>query len=72
MLLESVTKYRTESEEEAKNLIERFRAEAAQKHYTIKKIGYEYRVKKASGEIAAEAWIVTVTQIFNDLWEGLI
>ena len=34
--------------------------------------GYEYKTKKAKGEIIAEAWIVSITQIFGDIWEDLV
>lgn len=69
MLLEETSKYRVESEEGAKDLIEMFRKEALEKGYVIKKAGYEYKVKKAKGEIIGEVWVVTVTQVFNGLWE---
>lgn len=69
MLLEETSKYRVESEEGAKDLIEKFRKEALERGYVIKKAGYEYKVKKAKGEIIGEVWVVTVTQVFNGLWE---
>ena len=32
----------------------------------------EYKTKKAKGQIIAEAWIVSITQIFGDIWEDLV
>ena len=50
-------------------MIETFRAQAIEKGYTVKKTGYEYKVKKAKGEVIGERWVVSVTQVFNTLWE---
>jgi hypothetical protein len=72
MLLETTQKYRVDSEEQAKDLIEQFRAQAREKGYVVKKAGYEYKTKKAKGEVIAEAWVVSVTQVFGELWEDLV
>jgi hypothetical protein len=69
MLLETTQKYAVDSEVSAKDMIEAFRAEAETKGYTVKKAGYEYKVKKAKGEIIGERWVVSVTQVFGTLWE---
>ena len=71
MLLEVTTKMRVDSEEKAKEVIESYRKEAADKGYVIKKAGYERKEKKAKGEVIAERWVVTVTQTFGALWEDL-
>ncbi len=72
MLLETVSKYRADSENQAKEMIEKFREEAAQKGYIVKKAGFEYKTKKSKGEIIAEVWVVTITQVFADVWEDLV
>lgn len=69
MLLETTSKYRANSEIEAKDMIEEFRTNAEKNGYVVKKAGYEYKTKKAKGEIIGEAWIVSVTQVFGSLWE---
>ena len=69
MLLETTQKYAVDSEVKAKDMIEAFRAQAIEKGYTVKKAGYEYKVKKAKGEIIGERWVVSVTQVFSILWE---
>lgn len=71
MLLETTSKYRVDTEAEAKEQIENFRQEAAKKGYIVKKAGYERKEKKAKGEVIATTFIVSVTQIFGSLWEDL-
>lgn len=71
MLLETVSKFKAVTEIEAKDMIEQFRQEASKKGYTLKKAGYEYKTKKSKGEIIAECWVVTISQIFGGLWEDL-
>lgn len=72
MLLETVSKYRADSENQAKEMIEKFREEAAIKGYIVKKAGFEYKTKKAKGEVISEAWVVSITQVFGDIWEDLV
>lgn len=67
-LIETTQKYVCYTEIEAKDMIERFRAEANSKGYIVKKAGYEYKTKKSKGEIIGEAWIVSVTQVFGTIW----
>lgn len=66
--LKATEEYRAESELEAKDAMERFREEAREKGYSIGKCGYTYKNKKSKGEIIDEAWIVSVTKIFGDIW----
>lgn len=72
MLIETTSKYRASSEVAAKDMIESFRAQAKEKGYVVKKAGYEYKTKKAKGEIIAECWVVSITQVFGDIWEDLV
>lgn len=72
MLLETTSKIRVNTEEDAQIMIEKFRSEAAQKHYIIKKASYERKEKKAKGEVIAEVFVVSITQVFNELWEDII
>lgn len=67
--LEVQEKYKAYSEEEAKDFIETQRAASAVDGYILKKAGYEYKTKKAKGEIIDQAWITTTVKIFNDIWE---
>lgn len=72
MLLETTSKYRADDEVAAKDMIEKFRVEAEEKGYTVKKAGYERKVKKAKGEVIAETFLVSITQVFGDIWEDIV
>lgn len=67
--LETTFKKRAYSEEEAKEFLNTFIANAREKGYTVGTNGYKYKCKKAKGEIVAEAWICTCTAIYNDVWD---
>ena len=69
IMLEKTTKYRCDTEEDAKMEIENFRVDAKEKGYLIKKIGYEYKEKKSKGEVIDIAYILSVTQIFANVWD---
>ena len=67
--LEHGVKIRTESENEAKDVIESLKHDAEDKGFYVKKAGYEYKNKKAKGEIVDEAWVVTATIVHGTLWD---
>ena len=67
--LKMTEEYRTDSEIEAKETMERFRAEAKEKGYHINKMGYTYKNKKAKGDIIDEAWVVSITKEYSSVWE---
>jgi hypothetical protein len=71
MVLETTIKWCVRDEDEAKKLIEKIRSEGANNGYYVKKAGYERKTKKAKGEIIAEAFVVTITEVFHELWEEL-
>lgn len=66
--LETVEKYRVETEEEAKAVMEQFREDARSKGYLVKKSGYEKKEKKAKGEIVDQGYLVSVTKVFDTFW----
>ena len=70
-LLKQTIETRTDSENEAKELIEIYRKEAGEKGYTIGSAGYTYKTKKSKGEIIDEAYVVKVVQSFSGIWEDL-
>ncbi len=61
--------YRAYSEQEAIDAIEAARAHQADEKYTLGANGYKYKTKKSKGEIIGEAWIVSVTKIFDEIWD---
>lgn len=68
-LVETTQKFVVNTEIEARDAIEGFRAEAKQKGYSVKKASYEHKTKKSKGAIIDECWVVTVIEIFGGLWE---
>lgn len=70
-LIENTMKFCADTENEAKALIEKYREEAGEKGYILKKAGYEYKTKKAKGEIIGEAWLTSVTLVYGELWETI-
>jgi len=69
--LKITEEFKVYSEDEAIQAIEQLRANQAKEGYTLGANGYKYKTKKAKGEIVGEAWIVTATKIFGDVWEDL-
>ena len=69
--LKITEEFKVYSEEEAIQAIEQLRANQSKEGYTLGANGYKYKTKKAKGEIVGEAWIVTATKIFGDVWEDL-
>ena len=69
--LKATEEFKTYSEEEAIKAIEEMRANQAKENYVLGASGYKYKTKKAKGEVIGEAWIVTVTKIYGDIWEDL-
>ncbi|MGI6124854.1 MAG: hypothetical protein ACOYIG_11860 [Acetivibrionales bacterium] len=70
-LIKQTIETRTDSENEAKELIETYRKEAGEKGYTIGSAGYTYKTRKSKGKIIDEAYVVKVIQVFGGLWEEL-
>ena len=60
---------RAYTEEEAKEFLDTFRAEANEKGYLVGANGYTYKSKKAKGEIVDEAWVCKCTAIYNEVWD---
>lgn len=56
------------TEDEAKNIIDNFKAAAHSEGYVVKSAGYAYKTKKAKGVIVAEAWVVKCVAIYNEIW----
>ncbi len=69
ILLKQTDEIRANSEEEAKAIMEHFRADAKEKGYTLGASGYTYKTKKAKGEIIDEAWVVKVVKVIGGVWD---
>ena len=71
MLLETTYKHRADDEVAAKNMIEKYRAEAEDKGYVVKKASYTRKDKKSKGEIIATKFLVEVVLTYFDIWDNL-
>lgn len=60
-LLTETKTMRVENEDEALNLIEKFKKEASANNYEVTKSSYAMKTKKSKGEIIEMWYIVTVT-----------
>lgn len=68
-LLKETIELRADTEFEAKEVIENYRKEAAEKGYTIGAAGYTYKTKKSKGDIVDEAWVCKIVMNFSGVWE---
>lgn len=68
--LEVTEKYRADTENEAKDFLEKVRTEA-DGNYLLKKSGYEYKDKKSKGEVIDEAYICSVTKVYGAVWDEI-
>lgn len=69
-LYKMTEEYVADSEQEAINIIESYRKDAAEKGYILGGCSYTYKTKKAKGEIIGEAWPTKVTKIFGGIWDA--
>ena len=67
--LKVTEEFRAYTEEEAIKAITDAREGQAKGGYVLGVNGYKYKTKKAKGQIIAEAWVVTVTKIFDEVWD---
>lgn len=69
--LKITEEFKAYSEEEAIQALEELRANQQKEGYTLGANGYKYKTKKAKGEIIGEAWIVSATKIYGEVWDDL-
>lgn len=67
--LKITEEYRAYTEEEAINTIAKARALQEEGGYVLGANGYKYKTKKSKGQIIGEAWVVTMTKIYGDVWD---
>lgn len=72
MLLKVSEQYACDTEDEAREMIDKFKDGQDEGNYTLGKAGYTYKTKKAKGEIIAEKWVLDVTKIFGGIWDDII
>jgi len=69
--LKITEEFKAYSEEEAIQALEALRANQQKEGYILGANGYKYKTKKAKGEIIAEAWVVSATKIYGEVWDDL-
>ena len=67
--LKIMEEYRAYSEEEAIDAITKARAQQEEGGYVLGANGYKYKTKKSKGQIIGEAWVVSLTKIYDDVWD---
>jgi len=67
--LKVTEEFKAYTEEEASEALEKLRANQSKEGYKLGANGYKYKCKKSKGEISNEAWIVTATKIYGEVWE---
>ena len=68
-ILKETIEFKAYTEEEAKEIMEKFRTEASTKGYILGASGYTYKTKKAKGEVIDEAWIVKIVKQIAGVWD---
>ena len=67
--LKITEEFKAYTEEEAIQSLNDLRANQNKEGYTLGTNGYKYKTKKAKGVVVAEAWIVSITKIFDEVWD---
>lgn len=67
--LKVTEEYRAYSEQEAIDALNEARTKQNTEGYTLGANGYKYKTKKAKGEIVSEAWIVSITKVYDEVWD---
>ena len=70
--LKVTEEYRAYSEQEAIDALNEARTKQNTEGYTLGANGYKYKTKKAKGEIVSEAWVVSVTKVYDEVWDEVI
>ena len=70
-LLKVVEEYRAESEQEVKEMNEKFKSEARTEGYVLNAFSYTAKEKKSKGEVIDECYVVKATKVYGGVWDGL-
>ena len=64
-LLKRVEEYRVDAEQDAIDLIDKFKEQQSGGGYEVTKSGYVLKTKKSKGEIIDSWYVVSITMNFN-------
>lgn len=67
--LKVTEEFRAYSEEEALAAIAAARDRQKSEGYVLGANGYKYKTKKSKGQIIGEAWVVSLTKIYDEVWD---
>ena len=68
-LIKRTEEYVVDTEEQAIQVLQDFKDDAAKNGYVLGASGYTYKTKKSKGEIIDEAWVCKIVQDFGGVWE---
>lgn len=68
-VLKVTEEYRVENELEAKTMMDKFREESNENGYSIGKMGYTHKEKKAKGEVIDQGELLQVVKVYDNFWE---
>lgn len=70
-LLKVVEEYRAESEQEVKEMNEKFKNDAKVEGYILNAFSYTKKEKKKGGDIIDDGYLVKVAKVYGGFWDGL-
>lgn len=71
-ILEETYKISADSEQQAQQIIDDYKANQRSGGYILKKGSFERKEKKSKGEIIAERYLITVVLTKGELWEDVV
>lgn len=70
-LLKVTEEYRAESEQEVKEMNERFKNDAKTEGFILNSFSYVKKEKKSKGEVIDDGYLVKVAKVYGGFWDGL-
>lgn len=71
-ILEETYKISADSEQQAQQIIDDYKANQRSGGYILKKGSFEQKEKKSKGEVIAERYLITVVLRKGELWEDVV
>lgn len=71
-ILEETYKISADSEQQAQQIIDDYKANQRSGGYILKKGSFERKEKKSKGEVIAERYLITVVLTKGELWEDVV
>lgn len=71
-ILEETYKISADSEQQAQQIIDEYKANQRNGGYVLKKGSFELKEKKSKGEVIAQKYVVSLVLVKGELWEGIV